>query len=1042
MKLCQTCGQPLAENVSTCPSCGSEVAEGRQYIDDYRIVTVLHEGYASFLCKAIRERSNEKVMIRLFTSHSGVDAKVAERLRRELEELKKLPLHGFVQHYAIRKSTDDLWYRISEWVDAVNWGDLIRSGRLKDYRVAFDLFAKIADRLQVLHEHGHIIPHLILDDIMVVEGENGSLDVKIDYKFSRFFDPKLDRPGPMLKHLLACHPEIRNESPLDHRSDIWSLGKVFVELLTADLEICEHQAKVDELPLPEGAKVLIKTMLSDDPALRPDSMREVADTLSQITDADIEEAKAHHIQISETSARAFQRMRKRQSIIITAVVMLILAGGAISFYNFGVQKKDDTVILEDFANQYAGSIAFVLVDYWLRDEKAYPYRNRAEGTAFLVDKDGYLLTNRHVACPWLEDISLHMVNAQLRQQGRSPQFGYRIFLWFEGKKAFNRSAGLIESPDLADAYFLDSAYRSDGTPSLTIEGVAKTPVKTRQLVSSPLRDDFAVLKIEEIPRGLKPLPLAEQLDPLKIPKLSPIIALGFPLGSRTQEMTINVSGARGHVRRSFENLIQIDASIYGGNSGGPMIDIQGKVLGIVSGVATDRAQGMIPMVTPLWDLGMVFPIGKAASFLKELKAGQIKWNGVLDLSLEDKLKRIFEAADQGRWAEAMASADKDLETSSDPQLLMTAGMMHLLAEDHDGARDLLGKALSMDPENSLASLMLFILDWLGGKASESRHYTDLKILDWRSPAEFHGYLARTLAGEIDRSDAAEGWDTPSEKSWIDYVFGLLHSGREEWAAAERFYKEAILSSEIESWPYYLSRVQLDHLQKKRLSDLKSDPLWSEYEKKVTAFTAAVEKAMTEKRTQKEKLDSTAVVLQDDTAGVKAKIDAFEKIIAIHPDDGNALSGLAFFNAVFGNWEAALKYAESTLKRKGRESLRRLSAGLFEPQLLHRMGRQVEAQKRLTAFLRQIRDPWYRAVCEGLAGKRTPAALKKEAANHPEDLLVLHAAFGFWAEGSEEKEKALEHYKKALETFLDTWIEFEFVKGRLKDLRKPATETRQ
>jgi len=1036
MKLCQTCGQPLAENVNTCPSCGSDVAEGRQYIDDYRIAAVLHEGYASFLCKAIRERSDEKVMIRLFTPQSGVDAKVSDRLRRELEELKKLPPQGFVQHYAIRKSSDGLWYRISEWVDAVNWGDLMRSGRLKDYRFAFNLFAKIADRLQVLHEHGHIIPHLILDDIMVIEAENGAFEVKIDYKFSRFFDPKLDRPGPMLKHLLECHPDIINRSPLDHRSDIWSLGKIFVELLTADLEICDHLNKTDELPLPEDAKVLIKTMLADDPALRPDSMGEVADTLLKITDADIEAAKTHHIQISETSATMVQRIRKRQSMIIIMVAILILVGAGISLYNIRLQKKDATVILEDFANQYAGSIAFVLADYWLRDDQAYVYRNRSEGTAFLVDKAGYLLTNRHVACPWLEDISLLMTIEQLKRQGRSPQFGYRLFLWFEGKKAFNRSAGLIESPDLGDAYFLDSAYRSDGSPSLTIEGVAKAPIKTRQLVSSPLRDDFAVLKIEAVPRGLVPLPITEQQDPLKIPKLSPIIALGFPLGSRTQEMTINVSGARGHVRRSFENLIQIDASIYGGNSGGPLIDIHGKVIGIVSGVATDRAPGIIPMVTPLWDLGMVYPIAKAAAFLKELESGRIKWNGVPDLALEDKLKRIFSAADQGRWAEATALADQDLETSSDPQLLMTAGMMHFFTEDRSGARDLLGKALSMEPENSLANLMLYVLDRLDGNEKKSRYYNDLKVLNWRSPAEFHGYLARTLAGEIERSTAVDGWDTPTEKGWIYSVLGLIQSTQNEWAEAERSYTEGILSSDPESWSYYLCRVQLDRLQQKRLAELRSDPRWGAYEKEVEAFAASAEKEMYEKRKQKEDLAGAETVIQNEAADVDSKIEAFDTIIHHRPNDGDALVGLVYYNAIAENWEGALTYAGIFLKRRGRESLRRLSVGLFEPQLLHRMGRAAEAQDRLEAFLRQTRDPWYRSICEGLSGKRTEASLIQEAGDSPENLMILHAVFGFWAEGSGEKEKAMEHYKKALASFLDTWIEFDFVKGRLKQLRKP------
>ena len=70
-----------------------------------------------------------------------------------------------------------------------------RSGRLSDYRVAFDLFSKIASILAYLHQAGHIIPHLILNDIMVVKDAKGDLDVKIDYKLSRFIDPKLDKPG-------------------------------------------------------------------------------------------------------------------------------------------------------------------------------------------------------------------------------------------------------------------------------------------------------------------------------------------------------------------------------------------------------------------------------------------------------------------------------------------------------------------------------------------------------------------------------------------------------------------------------------------------------------------------------------------------------------------------------------------------------------------------------------------------------------------------------------------------------------------------------
>ena len=194
---------------------------------------------------------------------------IAQRLAHEIEELKKLPSEGLVRHREIKRTSDGLWYRVSEWVDSEDWGDLVRSDRLKDLRTAFDLFKKIADILDMLHESGQIIPHLILNDILVVKSPDGGLDVKIDYKMSRFIDPKLDQPPPMLADLIACHPDIIDGRPLDIRSSIWSLGKIFVEILTADFEICDHAAGVDTLVLPHRAELLFKTMLAKDPRPSP-----------------------------------------------------------------------------------------------------------------------------------------------------------------------------------------------------------------------------------------------------------------------------------------------------------------------------------------------------------------------------------------------------------------------------------------------------------------------------------------------------------------------------------------------------------------------------------------------------------------------------------------------------------------------------------------------------------------------------------------------------------------------------------------------------
>ena len=87
-------------------------------------------------------------------------------------------------------------------------------------------------------------------------------------------------------------------------------------------------------------------------------------------------------------------------------------------------------------------------------------------------------------------------------------------------------------------------------------------------------------------------------------------------------------------------------------------------------------------------MGIILPITKAATFIQDLKEGQVKWNGVLDLSIDEKKKRIIEAARQGNWRDAREKADEELRQSFDPQLLMTAGVMHFCTFDSDGAKKL------------------------------------------------------------------------------------------------------------------------------------------------------------------------------------------------------------------------------------------------------------------------------------------------------------------------------------------------------------------
>jgi serine/threonine protein kinase/DNA-directed RNA polymerase subunit F len=1032
MRLCPKCDQPVAEEISLCPACGNEIGEGRKYIDDYRIVDILHEGYSSFLCRAIRERTGEMVMIRLFTAQSGVDEKVAARLTRELERLKSLPDKGFVRHYAIRKSIDGLWYRISEWIDTVSWGSLITSGRLKDRRLAFDLFFQMASILTVLHQQGYFI----LNDIMLVRGESGKLEVKIDYKLSRFFDPKLDRPGPMLKRLLNCHPDISNHRPLDFTSDIWSLGKIFVELLSTDLEITDFLTKVDQLDLPEEAKVLFKVMLSDDPDMRPRSMAEVAVSLARIKEGLVEKDEKREPSMAASRKLTIKGLQNRISVLAILIIILSVVG-ILAWFQLSQRKGDSEDLLEAYANRYSPSIAFVLVEYWLDIDNEKMYRNLAEGTAFLVDSEGYMLTSRHVVCPWLEDSNLVAAVQHFKEIEKIAKLKYRIYLWFEGARAFNRVSRLIESPDLNDVYFIDNAYSTESEPRLVIAGVPKPPVETRQLITSPLRDDFAVIKIDKVPEGLVPLSLDLKLDPQSVPKLSRLITIGFPLGSRTQADTVNASVTSGNVRRSFENMLQVDTSLYGGNSGGPFIDTRGKVIGIAAGVAMDVDQGLMLTLTPRWDLGMVLPITKAAAFVQELKAGQAKWNGELDFSIEDTIEKIKDKATQDLWAEAQAMADEQLKNNAQPEMIMAAAMMHYCTGDEKGAQNLFSQTLSMDAENPEARLMLFLIDWLAGEGASSSHREELLTADWRSAGEFQGHLVRVLEGLIDELSALDSWHTATEKSWLYYAVSLIRAAHQDWEGAEKLLREAVLTADPDEWEFFMARAKLEQLQKRRRNALKTKDQWKKYNVDLEAYNKSVSAHLEHYKKLKADLVPLMTKFVDESVELKEKREALLKIADIYPDNRKVYVALGFYSAADEDWTQALEYIRKFLNGDGRQNADRMSLGILEAGILHRQGLEDEARASLETFANRIMDPWYLTICDYLLGKQTEKSLLAQAGESPENLITAHTALGLWAEGSGDKQKAIKHYREALGSFLDTWLEYDFSKERLRRLRQPS-----
>ncbi len=177
------------------------------------------------------------------------------------------------------------------------------------------------------------------------------------------------------------------------------------------------------------------------------------------------------------------------------------------------------------------------------------------------------------------------------------------------------------------------------TNNHVIDGAEKVEVKLGDLeefkakvVGRDPATDLALLKIE----GAKPFPALRLGDSDKLRVGEWVMAIGDPLQFE-KTVTVGVISGKGRLAglsaatRSFENLIQTDAAINFGNSGGPLVNVNGEVVGINTAISR-FAQ----------NIGFAVPINVAKRLLPQLKAGKVV-RGYLGVGVNPIDKRYQEA---------------------------------------------------------------------------------------------------------------------------------------------------------------------------------------------------------------------------------------------------------------------------------------------------------------------------------------------------------------------------------------------------------------
>ncbi|MBQ3452850.1 trypsin-like peptidase domain-containing protein [Candidatus Saccharibacteria bacterium] len=267
------------------------------------------------------------------------------------------------------------------------------------------------------------------------------------------------------------------------------------------------------------------------------------------------------------SAKPIVVKNTSKTAVIISIVALLLAGGGLAFSLISYEKSNTPITflgggadgnsasfaegsIADIADKVSSSVVSIITSTKTTNFFGQSTDATAAGTGVIVTSDGYVLTNKHVV------------------------------------------GGADKVTVILD----------DGTTYEDVEVVATDPL-----------NDVAFLKIKDV----SDLEAAKLGDSKTISVGQQVIAIGNALGEYQNTVTsgiisgtgrsVTASDGTGYNAETLTDMIQTDAAINSGNSGGPLVNAAGEVIGINTATSTSAE-----------NMGFAIPISSVKGMLAQL----------------------------------------------------------------------------------------------------------------------------------------------------------------------------------------------------------------------------------------------------------------------------------------------------------------------------------------------------------------------------------------------------------------------------------------
>ncbi len=382
-KICPLCAKEFALDADRCED-GTLLAVvkrdpliGRLVAERYKILEAIGIGGFSTVYKGSQINLHRFVAIKVLHPHLVASPEKIRRFQQEAEAISKIVHHNVASVIDYGVLSEGQPYLIMEYLDGKNLAEVIQeAGCLSAERITL-LMIQACDGLSAAHITGLVHRDIKPANMVLVTAEDGSERLKVlDFGLAKVTSPDgsaaehLTQTGEVLGTPAYMSPEQCMGTPLDGRSDIYSLGCVMYTALTGkhaleaenSFDIMNKHLNVKpvsmarirpDLKIPPSLQKIVYKSLEKEPADRYQTVAELKnDLLGVPIPITTRIARAWRNFRSESITTKGRRAKKFRNLTIVLVLSLLVADYGTSEFA-AIKEKERQQAIVSSQNKFA-----------------------------------------------------------------------------------------------------------------------------------------------------------------------------------------------------------------------------------------------------------------------------------------------------------------------------------------------------------------------------------------------------------------------------------------------------------------------------------------------------------------------------------------------------------------------------------------------------------------------------------------------------------------------------------------------------------------